>query len=107
MKKSDGLAKLGGSILMGIIAVALVMVVWYKIPALLTGTLDFNLWALRMVCDLLPRHFGEMTQAALRVGLDFDKVMLFGEASLVVRGVFFGIKRLRLPIPKDTRTINW
>lgn len=73
------------TVIVGILAVGLVLVIWYKEAALVVSLLDFNLSAIKAGCGLLPPPYGAMAESALRGGLAFDKTLLFAEGTVAIK----------------------
>jgi hypothetical protein len=81
----------------GLLAIVLILVLWYKASPTIVTILDFNLALVKFLCSLLGARYGPMIEVALRGGLGFDKVLLFSEAILLVKGLMFAAGRILLP----------
>jgi hypothetical protein len=96
----DTLRMLGGvayKAIVTILAVALVLLVWYQASDIIVKLLDFNLFTIKYACAQVPAPYGAMAESALRGGLAADKAGLFVEGGIVIRTFFFVLKRVFFP----------
>ena len=92
--------------LVGIVVLA---ALWFKAPQVIVAGFDTNLAVIKFLAHLVPAPYGAMGEVALR-GLGADRALMFGEATLVMRGVFFLIAKwrnftvppIRVPAPRGS-----
>lgn len=93
-------ARLIGRIIVWIVAIAIVIVIWYKAAGLIVWLLDFNLRVIKAACAYLPAPYGAMAESALRGGLGADKALLFAEGTFAVKTIAMLLWRLVRPRKK-------
>ncbi|MSR76368.1 MAG: hypothetical protein EXS68_02145 [Candidatus Ryanbacteria bacterium] len=76
-----------------IIGIGIIIGIWYMAPGALVWILDFNLWAIKLACGLLPADYGTMLEPALRLMLHADKALLWAEGAWLAGGMMYLIRR--------------